>query len=138
MERFYPQEVDLHTLSPLALAFVGDGVYSLFVREKLLAEANRPVNDLHRMAVALVRAEAQAAAVDRILPMLTEREEAVYKRGRNAHTARTGADYHKATGLESLFGWLYLGGELDRLQELFAVCIGDAEHPLPAKEEETI
>ena len=123
MERLYPQDVDLHTLSPLALAFVGDGVYSLMVRERLLSQANRPVNDLHRMAVREVRAEAQAAAIDRLLPLLTEEEEAVFKRGRNAHTARSGADYHRATGLEALFGYLYLDGRIDRVRELFALCV---------------
>ncbi len=123
MERLYPMDVDIHTLSPLALAFVGDGVYSLMVRERLLSQANRPVNDLHRLAVAEVRAEAQAAAIKRILPILTEQEEAVFKRGRNAHTARSGADYHNATGLEALFGWLYLSDQIDRVRELFALCV---------------
>ena len=123
MDRLYPQDIDLHTLSPLALAFVGDGVYSLMVRERLLSEANRPVSDLHRLAVREVRAEAQAAAMAKILPLLTEEEEAVFKRGRNAHTARSGADYHRATGLESLFGYLYLAGRIDRVRKLFALCV---------------
>ena len=123
MERLYPKDVDVHTLSPLALAFVGDGVYSLLVRERLLTAANRPVGELHKLAVDAVRAEAQAAALDRLLPILTPQEEAVYKRGRNAHSTRTGADYHKATGLEALFGYLYLSGELERVQELFALCM---------------
>lgn len=123
MDRLYPMDVDVHTLSPLALAFVGDGVYSLMVRERLLSQANRPVNDLHRLAVAEVRAEAQAAAIKRILPLLTEQEEAVFKRGRNAHTARSGADYHNATGLEALFGYLYLSDRLDRVRELFTLCV---------------
>jgi len=125
MERLYPQKLDLHTLSPLALAFVGDGVYSLMVRERLLSQANRPVADLHRLAVREVRAEAQAAAMDRLLPHLTEEEEAVFKRGRNAHSTRTGAEYHRATGLESLFGYLYLAGRIDRVRELFALCVED-------------
>ncbi len=123
MEHLYPHDTDVHVLSPLALAFVGDGVYSLFVRERLLAKANRPVGDLHRLAVEAVRAEAQSAAVERLLPVLTEEELAVFKRGRNAHTARTGAEYHRATGLESLFGYLYLDGRTDRLRELFALCM---------------
>lgn len=123
MERLYPQDIDLHTLSPLALAFVGDGVYSLMVRERLLSEANRPVNDLHRLAVQQVRAEAQSAAIERLLPHLTEEELAVFKRGRNAHTARSGADYHRSTGLEALFGYLYLDGRLTRVRELFALCV---------------
>ena len=123
MERLYQKDIDLHTLSPLALAFVGDGVYSLMVRERLLCEANRPVNDLHRQSVRDVRAEAQAAAMGRIMEHLTEEEEAVFKRGRNAHTARSGADYHRATGLETLFGYLYLDGRIDRVRELFALCV---------------
>ena len=123
MERLYPQDIDLHTLSPLALAFVGDGVYSLMVRERLLSQANRPVNDLHKMAVKAVRAEAQSAAMERLLPLLTEEEEAVFKRGRNAHTARSGADYHRSTGCECLFGYLYLAGRIDRVRELFALCV---------------
>ncbi len=127
MERFYPKEVDVHTLSPLALAFVGDGVYSLLVRERLLTQANRPVGDLHRMAVSAVRAEAQAAAMERLLPLLTEEETAVFKRGRNAHSTRTGADYHKATGLESLFGYLYLDGRIDRVRELFSLCMEETD-----------
>ena len=123
MERLYQKDIDLHTLSPLALAFVGDGVYSLMVRERLLNEANRPVNDLHRMAVRQVRAEAQSAAIGRLLPLLSEEEEAVFKRGRNAHTARSGADYHRSTGLEALFGYLYLDGRIDRVRELFNLCM---------------
>ena len=123
MERLNPQEVDLHTLSPLALAFIGDGVYSLLVRERLLNQANRPVNELHKQSVREVRAEAQAAAMGRLLPLLTEEEEAVFKRGRNAHSVRTGADYHRATGLEALFGYLYLAGRSERIRELFARCM---------------
>lgn len=125
MDRLYPEEVDVRTLSPLTLAFVGDGVYSLMVREKLASEANRPNGALHNMAVHQVRAEAQAAAMERLLPLLSEEEEAVYKRGRNAHTARSGNDYHKATGLEALFGFLYLAGRIDRVRVLFAAAVED-------------
>ncbi len=121
MERFLSDPIDVHTVSPLSLAFIGDGIYELLVREQLLCEANRPNGDLHRLAVAKVRAEAQAAALEKLLPHLTERELAVYKRGRNAHTARTGGDYHSATGLEALFGYLYLDGQIDRIRELFAL-----------------
>ncbi len=120
-DRLYPEEVRPGELSPLALAFVGDGVYELLVRERLLCQANRPVNELHKQAVLLVRAEAQSAAMEKIAPLLTEKEESIYRRGRNAHTARSGSDYHRATGLEALFGFLYLSGEIDRVRELFAV-----------------
>lgn len=125
MERLYPKEVDVRTLSPLALAFVGDGVYEMLVRERLVCLANRPPRELHREAVKLVRAEAQAAAMDILTPMLTEKELAVYKRGRNAHTARNSEDYHRATGLETLFGYLYLNGEIDRVRCLFDAAMGD-------------
>ena len=125
MQRFYPKDIDIRTVSPLALAFVGDGVYSLLVRERLLTIANRPVGDLHRLAVDAVRAEAQAEAIERLMPHLTEEEEAVYKRGRNAHTARHGAEYHRATGLEALFGYLYLDGRIERVQQLFAIAMSE-------------
>lgn len=107
------------SLSPLTLAFVGDGVYGLMVREHLACEANRPVGTLHKASVDLVRAEAQSAAMERLLPLLSEAEEAVFRRGRNAHTSRNSPEYHRATGLEALFGYLYLDGQRDRLRELF-------------------
>lgn len=116
--------------SPLALAFLGDSVYEVMVRERLLLEANQPAAKLHEKKVQLVCAEFQAQAADRILSQLTEDELGVYKRGRNAnntvprHTAAQ--DYHKATGLEALFGYLHLIGAEQRLAELFAVCIEDA------------
>ncbi|HHV50585.1 MAG TPA: ribonuclease III [Clostridiales bacterium] len=119
MERLFPAEVDVRTLSPLTLAFVGDGVYELMVREMLASQANRPNGELHKLSVNLVRAEAQSAAMETLLPLLTEQEEAVYRRGRNAHTQRSGSDYHRATGLEALFGYLYLTGNIERLRFLF-------------------
>lgn len=123
MERLFPEKVDIHTLSPLTLALIGDGVYELMVRERLVCEANRSAGDLHRLAVKVVRAEAQSAAMERLEPLLTEQETAVYKRGRNAHTARTGMEYHRATGLETLFGYLYLKGDIPRVRELFEICM---------------
>ena len=111
--------MDVRLLSPLTLAFVGDGVYSLLVREHLVTQANRPAGELHRLSVAMVRAEAQSEAAGRLIPLLTEAELAVFKRGRNAHTSRAGGDYHRATGVEALFGWLYLSGNEPRARELF-------------------
>ena len=125
MSLLYPEQTNPRTLSPLTLAFVGDGVYELLVRERLAWVGSRPAGDLHKRSVAMVRAEAQAAAVDRLLPMLTEEETAVYKRGRNAHTARNSEEYHKSTGLEALFGYLYLQGNIERVQRLFRVITGD-------------
>ena len=117
--RLLTEGVTPSSLSPLTLAFVGDGVYGLMVREHLACEANRPVGTLHKASVDFVRAEAQATAMERLLPLLTEAEEAVFRRGRNAHTTRNSPEYHRATGLEALFGYLYLDGQRDRLRELF-------------------
>lgn len=126
MERFFNTPCDPDSLSPLTLAFVGDGVYGLFVREQLVCEANRSVKALHRESVKSVCCQAQAACMEKLLPILTEQEQAVYRRGRNAHTSHTPknaspADYHAATGFEALFGYLYLKGDLNRLRELFAL-----------------
>ncbi len=125
MERLYPKEIDVRTVSPLTLAFVGDGVYEMLVRERLVCLANRPPRELHREAVSMVRAEAQSAAMEKMMPLLSEKETAVYKRGRNAHTARNSEEYHRATGLEALFGYLYLSGDIDRVRELFAVAMDE-------------
>lgn len=136
MERLLPMEVDLRTVSPLNLAFVGDGVYELMVRERLVSMANRPNKELHKLSVAQVRAEAQAEALEKIYPHLTEQEEAVYRRGRNAHTSRSGNGYHKATGLEALFGYLYLSGQMARVRELFLLTLDEKE--CDAVEEATV
>ena len=110
--------------SPLALAFLGDSVYEILVREYLVREANRPAAKLHEQKIQLVCVAFQAQAIDRLIPLLTEEETAVYKRGRNANNTvprhTSAQDYHKATGLEALFGYLHLLGEQARLEELFA------------------
>lgn len=126
MERFLSDSCDPGLLSPLNLAFVGDTVFDLFVREKLVCQANRPVNKLHNKATEMVRASAQAQAMHKIMEYLSEEELAVFKRGRNAHTnhkakSAEAGEYHYATGLESLFGYLYLTGNIDRLRELFDI-----------------
>ncbi len=132
MDRFLNTETDPNLLSPLDLAFLGDCVYELFVREKLVTEANRPNRDLHAAKVKLVNAEAQEAAIRKLLPLLTEKEASVFRRGRNAHTNHTpknmsSASYHAATGCEALFGYLYLAGELDRLREFFEIIYNGQE-----------
>lgn len=124
MMRFYDKDCNPEQLSPLTLAFIGDSVFDLFVRERLICFANRPVNALHSLAVTQVKASAQASAAKKIAGVLSEKELSVFKRGRNAHTNHkaknaTESDYHYATGLEALFGYLYLSGKLERLRELF-------------------
>ena len=118
--RLYEKDIKVDTLSPLTLAFTGDAVFSLFVREMLVVDANRPVGKLHKLSVNWVKAEAQSKGMRAILPLLTEKETEVFKRGRNAHTSHTpknqsGCDYHYATGFEALVGYLYLKDETERL-----------------------
>ncbi len=112
-------------LSPSVLCFVGDAVYGLLVRRQL-AEINRPSGELHRLSVKLVNASAQAGAFSLIEPELSEKELCIFKRGRNFHTSSTpksatSSEYHTATGLECLFGYLYLAGENSRAEELFNI-----------------
>lgn len=114
--------------SPLTLAFLGDGVYDLLVRESLVNRANRPAGELNRQKVAMVNCRAQAEYAQLLTPSLSEKELAVYKRGRNAApkcTPKNGsvADYHSATGLECLFGYLHVNGETERINELFDIIL---------------
>lgn len=123
-------DIEIDKLSTLALAHVGDGVYELLVRTMLCKPGVGRVNDLHKKTVSLVKAPAQAKAMERILPILTEKELAVYKRGRNTKThAAPGkasmGEYHSATGLETLFGYLYLKGEFERIRTLFDTIMED-------------
>lgn len=130
MERLLNAEAKpLNEMSSLTLAFLGDGVFELFVREYLVSKGSCPVKKLHSRAVEMVRCEAQAAALSESLwNILTEEEQAVVMRGRNAHVGHVPknasvADYHAATALEALFGYLYLKGELSRLRELFLLIL---------------
>lgn len=119
---------DINSISMLGLAHIGDGVYELLTRTMLCADGNKKVTELHKKTVAIVNAPAQAEAAERLQPMLTDDERYIYKRGRNAkvnsvpHKADIG-QYHAATGLEALFGWLYLQGKTQRINELYAVCV---------------
>lgn len=109
--------------SPLTLAYLGDGVYELLVRETLVLQENRPNGQLHREALNFVSAAAQSDGLEEIFPLLTEDELAIFKRGRNSdavgHRNSDVIQYKRATGLEALFGYLYLIGATDRLEELF-------------------
>ena len=124
--RFVDKEVNPQQLSPLNLAFIGDCIYEIFVREQLVCNANRPVNDLHKESVKFVSAKAQTAAYHKIADILTEEETTVFKRGRNAkvgHNPKSASqsEYHTATGMEALFGWLFLTEQMPRMKELFKI-----------------
>lgn len=127
MERLLKEkDVKPNELSPLTLAFIGDTVFDLLVREELICKANRPANDLHNLAVKKVKASAQAEFIEKLIPILTENELAVYKRGRNAKSGHlpknaSQSDYHMATGFEALIGYLYLSDRLDRIKELYRI-----------------
>lgn len=130
----FEKDCDAKQLSPLTLAFIGDTVFDLFVREMLVCDANRPVKKLHNSAAKLVNAKAQAKIAEAIADSFTEQETDVFKRGRNAHTNHiaknaSNRDYHYATGLEAVFGFVYLNGDTERLRELFALAIESLETP---------
>ena len=117
-------EKEIKAMSALSLAHMGDAVFELQVRTMLCTGGLCVNGNLHRETIARVCAPAQARFADRILPLLTEEETAVYKRGRNAHVRSipknaTVSQYGKATGVEALFGWLYLMGQQERMEELF-------------------
>jgi len=123
---------DLRRVSVLGLAHVGDAVYDLMIRTWLCISGISTAKGLHGGAVSFVSAKAQSAAFVRIRPHLTEQEFDIYKRGRNTQVSsvpRSSShnEYHTATGLETLFGYLYLGGQTERLEELFEFVIADEE-----------
>lgn len=125
MEQLAMTQQNPKLLSPLTLAFIGDGVYELLVRERLAAKGSMPVGKLHALAVQQVRASYQSKAYAVLEELLTEEEYGVMKRGRNAsgvHPPKNSdpAEYRRATGLEALFGFLYLKGDIQRINQLFA------------------
>lgn len=127
------QDDQIRAISSIGLAHLGDAVYELLVRAWLCAHGRATGKGLHRAAVELVKAPAQAVRAEKILPILTEEELAVYKRGRNAHVHTiphnaSRSDYLKATALECLLGWLYLQGERERINELFAAMMEEEEY----------
>ena len=116
------QEID--AISNLGLAHMGDCVFEILVRASLCARGEKTVDRLHRDTINLVKATSQAKFVDKMLPMLSETELAYYRRGKNSHVhavpkSATPAEYAKATGLETLFGYLFLSGQKDRANEIF-------------------
>ena len=127
---FNIKDKDIRSFSPLTLAYIGDAVYEIVIRTIIVEKGNAPVNKLHHKASSLVKAVAQKAAMEKILPLLTEEEEAVYKRGRNAksYTSAKNAsviDYRIATGFEALMGFLYLMGRNERMLELVKIAVNN-------------
>ena len=122
-DAFGLRDVDLRTYSPLTLAYIGDAIYDLIIRTLIVKQGNSRPEKMHKRASALVKASAQAEMIERLLPMLTEEEHAIYKRGRNAKSYTmaknaTMLDYRKATGFEALMGYLYLKEDMSRLIDL--------------------
>ena len=114
----------VNRISNLGLAHIGDGVYELMVRSYLCAKGDQTVKTMHRDSIRMVNAVTQAAVAEKILPLLDEEELAYFRRGKNSHThaapkAATPQQYALATGLETLFGALYLYGSIERLNQLF-------------------
>ena len=130
MENYFCPQMDMqniNSISMLGLAHIGDAVYELLTRTMLCSDGSKRATELHKRTVAIVNAPAQAAAAERMLPSLNDSELYIYKRGRNAKVNSVPqkadiAQYHAATGLEALFGWLYLQGKTQRINELYAIC----------------
>ena len=131
MENYFQMHMDtaqINAISNTGLAHIGDAVYELLCRSYLCASGHQTLKRLHADAVSLVMAPTQAKFADLLQPHLTEEEQAIYRRGKNAHThaapkSASRQEYAKATGLETLFGALYLAGRTDRLNELFHIII---------------
>ena len=131
MENYFDLHFDrkqVNAISNLGLAHIGDGVYELMCRSYLCCKGDKTVKNLHKDSVAMVKAPTQAKFAEKLLPHLTEQEHDWFRRGKNAHShaapkSATPQEYAKATGLETLFGALYLSGAKDRLNELFAIMI---------------
>ncbi len=123
-ERLPAEKERVKQMNPVVLAFVGDAVYTLFVRQKLALSGGYKTGELNKRASEVVSAHGQSEQVSRILPLLTEEESEIYRRGRNAKKLTkskhaTVAEYTRSTGLEAVVGYLYLIGETDRIEELF-------------------
>ena len=128
-------KVDIRTYSPLSLAFIGDSVYELVIRTMIVCEGNTRPDKMHKRKSRLVKASAQAALLMAIEEELTEEEETIYKRGRNAKSFSvaknaTVVDYRMATGLEALIGYLYLTEQFERILVLIKLGLERTEHEI--------
>lgn len=127
-EQYHIHEIDLKSYSPLTLAYIGDAIYEIIIRTRLVTEANTQVNKLHKRASSLVKAHTQAEMITSLLEELTEEEQQIYKRGRNAKSVTmaknaTMKDYRTATGFEALMGYLYLNQQSGRMLQLIEMGI---------------
>ena len=133
MENYFKMNLtsqEINAISNLGLAHMGDCVFEIMCRAYLCARGGKNVGNLHRDTINMVKASSQAVFMERLLPHLTQEELAYYRRGKNAHVhavpkSCTPAEYAKATGLEALFGALYLAGQTDRINELFKLVTED-------------
>lgn len=130
--KFACGETDIKTYSPLALAYIGDGIYDLIIRTVVVGRGNLPAEKLHKKVIQYVNAGTQAAMIEAVLEDLNEEEEAVYRRGRNAKSYTkaknaTVGDYRKATGFEALMGYLYLQNKMGRAIELIQTALTKIE-----------
>ena len=125
-EIFQMKEVDIKEYSPLTLAYIGDCIYDLIIKTKVISEGNKQVKKLHQETSSMVQASAQSEMMRALQPLLTEEEHAVYRRGRNAKSVSPAknqslTDYRRATGFEALMGWLYLKREWKRMADLIKI-----------------
>ena len=133
MENFFEMNMtraQIDAMSNLGLAHMGDCVFEILVRSSLCAKGEKTVDRLHRDTINMVKATSQARFVDKMLPLLNETELAYYRRGKNSHVhavpkSATPVEYAKATGLETLFGYLFLSGQKDRANELFNLVMNE-------------
>ena len=136
MENYFEMNMtkaQVDAISNLGLAHMGDCVYEILCRAYLCAQGGKKVDQLHKQTIHMVKATSQAKFADKMLPMLTEEELAYYRRGKNSHVhavpkSATPAEYAKATGVEALFGALFLLGRKDRLNELFTIMMREIQN----------
>lgn len=118
-------EAEAKQINPVVLAFLGDAVYSLWVRERLVLSGAGKASDFQRAAGKLVSARGQSAFLEEVLPLLTQEEEEIFRRGRNAKKGTkskhaTAAEYNRSTGFEAVLGYLHLTGQSERIEELLS------------------
>ena len=132
MENYFElnfDEAQVKAISNLGLAHMGDCVFEILCRAYLCTRGDKTVDKLHRDTINMVKATAQAKFADKMLPLLTEEELSYYRRGKNSHVhavpkSATPAEYAKATGVEALFGYLFLSGQKERANEIFNIVMG--------------